>query len=188
MEKMFYQHALDATKIIAIFIAILWAVETVNFFLFGNSLTSYGILPRTMIGLPGIILWPFLHANYYHLISNTTPLVVMGWFVALHGKDNFIKISSFISVLSGIMVWIFAFSSGFHVGASGLLCGYFGYLVANGIIKRNQMSVLISIFVIFFYGSSILFGLLPIFPGVSWEGHLFGLIAGVAAAYIFNDV
>lgn len=187
MEKMFHQHAIDAAKIVFVFIAILWGVEVVNMFLFGGSLTSFGILPRSFIGLPGIIFWPFIHANFHHLLSNTTGLAVMGWFLALHGKEKFIKLSAFISVLSGTMVWLFAFTVGFHVGASGLLCGYFGYLVMHGLIKRSQMSILISIFLIIMYGGSMVFGIMPIFPGVSWEGHLFGLIAGIAAVFIFND-
>lgn len=173
---------LRALKIILCFLAILWVFETVNTFL-GHRLNVLGIYPRELETLPGIVLWPFLHANFQHLIMNTTPLAMLGFFVALRGWAVFVKASLLILVLGGLGVWLFG-RPAFHIGASGLVFGFFGFLVAIGIYEKSLPALAIASFAIFYYGGMI-YSVMPGEAFVSWEAHLFGLCAGVFAARIF---
>lgn len=161
------------------FLAMIWVVEIINGFI-GHRLSVWGILPRTTQGLIGIPLSPFLHGSFNHVLSNTIPFLVLGGLVGLRGGQKLVGISLFIIVVGGAGVWLFG-RTAVHVGASGLVFGYFGYLVANGWFDRRPLSILAAIAVIVVYGS-LVFGVLPTTSFVSWESHLFGLLAGVLAA------
>ncbi len=161
------------------FLAVIWAVETLNGFM-GHRLSTWGILPRTERGLLGIPLSPILHGSFNHVLSNTIPFLVLGGLVGLRGMQKLVGVSLFIIVVGGGAVWLVG-RSAIHVGASGLVFGYFGYLVANGWYDRRPSSILASIGVVVMYGGLIV-GVLPAAGFVSWESHLFGLIAGVVAA------
>ncbi len=161
------------------FLSMIWAIEILNG-LMGHRLSTWGILPRTEIGLRGIPLSPFLHANFNHVFSNTVPFLILGGLVALQGARKLIWVSLFIIVAGGAGVWLLG-RPAIHVGASGLVFGYFGYLVAAGWYDRRLVSILVAVVVIFLYGG-LLFGVLPTTGFVSWEAHLFGLLAGVVAA------
>ena len=165
--------------LIAGFLSTIWAIETLNGFM-GHRLNTWGILPRTEIGLRGIPLSPFLHANFSHVLSNTVPFLILGGLVALQGARKLIWVSLFIIVAGGAGVWLLG-RPAIHVGASGLVFGYFGYLVAAGWYDRSLGSIVVAVAVIFLYGG-LLLGVLPTTGFVSWEGHLFGLLAGVVAA------
>ncbi len=171
-----------AFKTVLAFLAVLWAVETVNTLL-GHRLNVFGIYPRELETLPGIVLWPLLHANFQHLIMNTTPLAMLGFFVALRGWRVFAKASLLILVLGGLGVWLFG-RPAYHIGASGLVFGFFGFLVAIGIYEKSLSALAIASFAIFYYGG-LIYGVLPAKGFVSWEAHLFGLCAGVFAARVF---
>jgi membrane associated rhomboid family serine protease len=160
-------------------VLIIWIVELANLLL-GHRLNVFGIHPRTVAGLPGIILSPFLHTGIGHVLLNTIPLIILGWLVILHGPRVFLEVSLLIIVVAGVGVWLFG-RSGYHVGASGLIFGYFGYLVARSWYERSLGSILIALVTIVLYGG-ILFGVLPFRAGVSWEAHLFGLLGGILAA------
>lgn len=162
------------------FVAIMWVLEIVDIIFFKQALNAYGIFPREMIGLRGILFAPFLHAGLPHLISNTIPFLVLGWFVMLQETSDFFIVTAITMLVSGVGVWLFG-ATGFHVGASGVIFGYLGFLLARGYFERNFPSILLSIIVGIFYGGAI-WGVLPIHQGVSWEGHLFGFIGGVIAA------
>jgi membrane associated rhomboid family serine protease len=164
-------------------VLVIWAVEVVNLIL-GHRLNLLGILPRTISGLPGIVLAPFLHYGIPHVLLNTIPLVILGGLVILHGTRVFLEVSLVIVVVSGVGVWLFG-RAGYHVGASGLIFGYFGFLVARSWYERSISSILIAMVTIVLYGS-ILLGVLPIRSGVSWEAHLFGLISGILAARLIS--
>ena len=166
------------------FIAIIWGVEAVNTVM-DHRLSEFGIVPRTVEGLRGILFWPFLHASFTHVLSNTLPMAVMGSVIAIQGRMALLQVSAIVAVVSGAGVWVIA-RPGVHVGASGLVFGYFGYLVARGWYRRSFSSVVVAILVVFFYGG-LIFGILPSFGFVSWEGHLFGLFAGVLAAKIIDE-
>ena len=166
-----------------IFVASLWVVEVADT-LASLDLEHYGILPRNLTGLRGIPLSVFLHADFSHLISNTGPLVVLGGLISLRGAKRLLLSSVFITLVSGAFVWLMAgvvSEYGIHIGASGLVFGYFGYLAARALYERSLNSILISVAVIVLYGT-IIFGIFPTTEFVSWEGHLFGLIAGVLYA------
>ncbi len=161
------------------FVVLIWVIELINFSI-GHRLSDWGILPRTLKGLKGIPLSPFLHASLIHVIMNTIPLAVLGGFVILHGKQIFFEITIIIILVSGTALWLFGRSS-YHVGASGLIFGFFGYLVLRAWYDRSLKSFIIAFVTVFLYGG-IIWGLLPTFSRISWEGHLFGLLAGFLAA------
>lgn len=163
-------------------VALFWIVEIVNVFL-GHQLCLWGIIPRTRHGLAGILFSPFLHAGFGHLISNTIPFLALGSLVVARGVGQFIAASVFIVAVGGLGVWIIG-SPGLHVGASGLIFGYFGFLVALGWYEKSLRSLLVAVLVIVFYGGMI-WGILPMYRGVSWEAHFCGLIAGILAAPLF---
>ena len=160
-------------------LAVMWVVEIINGFI-GHRLSLWGILPRTTPGLIGIPLSPFLHGSFNHVLSNTIPFLVLGGLVGLRGGQKLVGISLFIIVAGGAGVWLLG-RPAVHVGASGLVFGYFGYLVANGWFDRRPLSILAAIAVILVYGS-LVFGVIPTTGFVSWEAHLFGVLAGVLAA------
>jgi membrane associated rhomboid family serine protease len=166
-------------KILGGFVTLIWVLELVDFFL-GGALNSYGILPREIIGLRGILFAPFLHGGLPHLIANTIPFLTLGWFVMLQETSDFFIVTGITMLVSGLGVWLFG-SPGLHIGASGLIFGYLGFLLLRGYFERNIPSILLSLIVGFLYGGA-LWGVLPTVPGISWEGHLFGFIGGGIAA------
>jgi membrane associated rhomboid family serine protease len=165
--------------ILAGFIALIWIVGFVDFFL-GGALNVYGIFPRAIIGLRGILFAPFLHGSLGHLIANTVPFLTLGWLVMLRETSDFYVVTAITMLVSGLGVWLFGATS-FHIGASGLIFGYLGFLLLRGYFERNFPSILLSLIVGFLYGGAI-WGILPSGPGISWQGHLFGFIGGGIAA------
>jgi membrane associated rhomboid family serine protease len=161
-------------------VAIMWVLELVDILVFGQKLNLYGIIPRHLIGLRGILFAPFLHGGLGHLIANTIPFLVLGWFVMLQETRDFFVVTAITMLVSGLGVWLFG-APGVHVGASALIFGYLGFLLLRGYFERNFPSILLSLVVGFLYGGAI-WGVLPTRPGISWEGHLFGFIGGVIAA------
>ncbi|MHC4946498.1 MAG: rhomboid family intramembrane serine protease [Planctomycetota bacterium] len=162
--------------LVVAFVALLWVIQLVNQAM-SLRLSEWGIRPRTAGGLPGIIFAPFLHGGINHLILNTVPLLVLGSLVILRGTAAFLSASCVIIVLGGAGVWIFGRPS-VHIGASSLIFGYFGYLLARGWYGRDFLSILLAILTVVLYGG-LLFGILPLKTHISWEGHLFGLLAGL---------
>ncbi len=169
--------------IVIMFVILFWVVELVNI-VFGHKFGVFGILPRTLVGLRGIIFSPFIHHNILHLLLNTIPFIVLGSLVCLRGLDDFLELSLFAMLLGGIGVWLFG-RQAYHIGASGLIFSYFGFLVAAGLYEKKIISILVSLVTLFLYGG-IIWGVLPLRPFVSWEGHLFGLLAGIGAARLLK--
>lgn len=170
-------------------VALMWIVEIVNVMFFQQrygpfgarlGLDVYGIIPRTAIGLRGILFAPFLHGSFAHLIGNTIPFLILGWLVMLRETRDFLWVSVISGFVSGLGTWLFG-SPGVHIGASGVIFGYLGYLLMRGYFERSLVAIVISLFVGTLFGS-LLWGVLPLQYGISWEGHLFGLIGGVIAA------
>ncbi len=168
------------------FVALLWAVALADA-LTGFDASQYGVIPRTREGLKGIALHAFVHGGFGHTLSNSGPLLVLGGITSLRGRATLFGVSAFIVLCGGALVWLFGRSAS-HIGASGLVFGYFGYLVARGLYERKFASLLIAFLIMMFYGVTIFFGVLPSGGFVSWEGHLFGLIAGVFAAYLASKI
>ena len=169
-------------------VAIMWVVEILDQFVFRvglrQTLDIYGIIPRTAIGLRGILFAPFLHGNFPHLIGNTVPFLVLGWLIMLRETSDFFWVSLVSAFVSGLGTWMFG-SSGVHIGASGVIFGYLGYLLARGYFERSMLAIAMSLFVGTLYGS-LIWGVLPTRIGISWEGHLFGFIGGVLAARLLT--
>ncbi|WP_371156512.1 rhomboid family intramembrane serine protease [Jannaschia sp. 2305UL9-9] len=166
--------------ILAGFVAVLWLVQTVNWAT-GYSLNpAFGLIPRHAAGLDGIAGMPLLHGGFAHLASNTPPLLIMGALLALTATRALFTVNAIIILLGGALVWLFG-SSAIHVGASGLVFGWFGFLVTRGLVDRSPVTLAAALVVGVLYGAMI-WGVLPGQPGVSWEAHLFGAVAGAAAA------
>ncbi|NEP48537.1 MAG: rhomboid family intramembrane serine protease [Moorea sp. SIO3C2] len=162
-------------------VALMWIVELVDIFIFGRKLDLYGIIPRNPIGLRGILFAPFLHGGFSHLISNTIPFLVLGWFVMLQETSDFFLVTTITMLVGGLGVWLLGAPNSVHIGASVLIFGYLGFLLFRGFFERNLPSIFLSILVGFLYGG-LVWGVLPSQPHVSWQGHLFGFIGGILAA------
>ncbi len=170
--------------VLAGFVALLWAIQVLNWALGYRLNTAFGLIPRQFGGLDGIAGMPLLHGSFAHLLANTPALVVMGALLAATATRALVAVNGIILLLGGGLVWLLG-SPAIHVGASGLIFGWFGFLVARGIVDRSVVTLAVALGVGLFYGS-ILWGVLPGQPGISWEAHLFGALAGAAAALVLR--
>ena len=170
--------------ILATLIGLMWGLEILDTFVFRDGLDSLGILPRNPIGLRGILFAPFLHGGFDHLAANTIPLIVLGWLIMARSISDFFVVSIICMVVGGLGTWLFG-ATALHVGASGVIFGYLGFLLARYYFDRRLSSGLIALFVGCSYGS-VLWGVLPSVPGISWEGHLFGFLSGILAARVIK--
>ncbi|MEC4803406.1 MAG: rhomboid family intramembrane serine protease [Jaaginema sp. PMC 1079.18] len=161
-------------------VAIFWVVEILDLVLFQGNLDRFGIMPHTLIGLRGIIFAPFLHGGLGHLIANTVPFLVLGWLVMWQRTSDFFIVTPIVMLVGGLGTWLLG-GNAVHIGASGLIYGYFGFLLLRGFYERSLGSIILSLVVFFLYGS-IIWGVLPSDPRISWQGHLFGFVGGVLAA------
>lgn len=168
-------------------VATFWIVWAIDHFAFDGGLRRYGILPREKIGLRGIVFAPFLHGDLWHLISNTVPFAILGLLVAMRDAGEFVAVTAIVSLVSGLGTWVLGNPGTVHIGASGLVFGYFGFLVARGLFDRSLFSFLVAVAVGVLYGGMI-WGLIPfrMQPGISWEGHLCGAVGGVLSAWMFR--
>ena len=165
-------------------LGIMWVVEILSVGI--DSIDNNGILPRMLDGLDGILWSPFLHSGFPHLISNTIPFAILSGLVLIRGAKRWLSASAIIIGLGGLLVWAFAIGSNEnHIGASGWVFGLFGFLVLSAFFERKPLSIGIGLITLFLYGGTILFGVIPR-DGISWEGHLFGFIAGVVAARVLS--
>lgn len=175
--------------ILGSFALIFWLLEISDQLLFQHlwrgGLDVFGIIPREPIGLRGIIFAPFLHGDIQHLMANTPPFLMLGWLVMVNRTKDFFTVSLIASFVGGLGVWLVGAAHSVHLGASILIFGYLGFLLSRGYFRRDIPSIALACVVFFFYGG-VLWGVLPITPGVSWEGHLFGFIGGVVAAKVLN--
>ena len=162
-------------------VALMWITEFVDIFFFRGRLDAFGIRPHSFIGLRGILFAPFLHGGLGHLIANTIPFLTLGWLVMLRETSDFFVVSIITMLVSGLGVWLTGSPYSIHVGASGIIFGYFGFLLLRGYFERSFAAILFSLVVGFLYGGMI-WGVLPIQYGISWQGHLFGFIGGAIAA------
>ena len=167
------------------FILFIWLIELIDLLFFDHSLDAYGIQPRSITGLRGILFMPFLHADFGHLLANTVPFIILGWLVMMRRTRDFFIISAVIILVSGLGVWVFGGSKTVHIGASALIFGFLGFLLLRAYFEWSLSSIVIAVVVGLMY-SSLIWGVLPLRAGVSWQGHLFGFIGGVLAAYLLT--
>ncbi|MFP1628928.1 rhomboid family intramembrane serine protease [Streptomyces sp. 5K101] len=166
-------------------VGLLWALEAVDVAT-GHSLDAYGIVAREPGELADVVPAAFLHFGFAHVAANSVPLLIFGFLAALGGIRRFLAVSVLIVVVSGLGVWLFSPAGANTAGASGLVFGLFGYLVARGFVERKALDLVVGLLVGAVWGSSVLLGISPAETAVSWQGHLFGLLAGVAAAFVFR--
>ncbi|EFQ61142.1 rhomboid family intramembrane serine protease [Pseudomonas sp. FP597] len=172
--------ALNGFKIIAGLALFMVALQLLNA-VTGYSLMAFGLIPRTMHGLPGILTSPFLHASFAHLSANLIAFLILGTLVIIEGVKRFMAVSAIIIVLGGSLVWLFGFA-GLHIGASGWVFGLWAYLLSRAWFHRSWSNLITASVVALLYGGLVV-GFLPR-QGVSFEGHLFGAFAGFIAAKV----
>ena len=167
-------------------IALCWAIFALNNLILQGHLNQYGIRPRHIGGLLGIIWSPFLHGSLRHLVANTVPLALLGAILCLRGRNEFAIVAVLGVILSGVLTWLIG-RNAYHIGASGLIFCFFGYLASLAFFERKIGTLLLSIVCILGYGG-IVRGILPTSSAVSWEGHLAGFISGITLAWFLSNV
>lgn len=168
--------------LLAAFVGSLWLVFFLSAALPFLHLSRHGVVPRTFSGLQGILFAPWLHASMMHLAANTGGLLILGWLCTWPRIGNFWQATLGAMLGAGVCAWPLGASYTVHIGASGLVFGYAGYLVARGYYTRHVLAMLVALFVAASYGLTMLFGVVPIYPGVSWQSHLGGALGGILAA------
>lgn len=177
------RHLLRHALILGALVAVLWGVELFDWLALRGALDGLGIQPRTLGGLQAIVVAPWLHAGFGHLLANTIPLVVLGWFVMLRRTSDFFIVMLATLLASGLGIWLFGGAATIHLGVSGVVFGLFGYLLARGYYERSAVAIALAVVAFLIYGGMV-WGMLPLQSGVSWQGHLFGFVGGVVVAYL----
>lgn len=162
-------------------VGFLWLLELTDIIFFGQRLDLLGIRPRHIEGLRGVLFAPLLHGGLGHVAANSLPFLVLGSFVMLGGVARFVQTTAIIWIVGGLGTWLTGGANSVHIGASIIVFGYLGYLLAQAYYERSMMSLVVALVVGVLYGG-MLFGVLPLKEGVSWQGHLFGVVGGVVAA------
>ncbi|MBW4466143.1 MAG: rhomboid family intramembrane serine protease [Pegethrix bostrychoides GSE-TBD4-15B] len=175
-------------------LVLTWGLNAFNWLVLNQAMNWLGIRPRTLVGLFGIFFAPLLHRDLQHLFGNSISFMALGWLLLLHGQANFWLVSVVVVLTSGLGVWLFgrgeyqlapdqpAAIEIVHIGASGVIFGYLGFLLFGSLFDRNPLALLLSLTVGVFYWN-LLPGILPKQFGISWEAHLFGFLGGILAAW-----
>ncbi|MGW8319502.1 MAG: rhomboid family intramembrane serine protease [Candidatus Promineifilaceae bacterium] len=168
--------------VLGTFIFLFWFLELLDSLILDGGLDALGVQPRTLVGLRGVVFMPFLHDGFGHVLANTVPFIVLGWLVMMRRMADFFIVTAITVVISGLGVWLFGGNGSVHIGASGLIFGYFGFLLLRAYFERSLPAIAVAVVVGLLYGG-LIWGVLPMQLGVSWQAHLFGFIGGVLAAY-----
>jgi membrane associated rhomboid family serine protease len=171
---------------ILLLLALCWMVFVVNNLIMHGDLNQYGIRPRHTESLPGIIWSPFLHGSFRHLMTNTLPLAFLGGLLGMRGRAQFWIVTTAGIVFSGGLTWLIG-RNAYHIGASGLIFCFFGYLVSLAFFERKIGTVILSIICVGMYGGLVR-GILPSSSAVSWEGHLAGASSGIFLAWMLSNI
>ena len=164
-------------------IGVIWTLELVDRLFFGGHLDQLGVRPRTWSGLWGILAAPLLHGGFAHLVSNTVPAFVLGMLATTRAVSDFWRVVVAAGLSAGLGSWLFGSTGSVHIGASGVVFGFLGFLMARGYFERSAVAVVVSVAVTVLFGS-MLWGMVPVVAGVgiSWQAHLFGWVGGVLVA------
>lgn len=168
----------ERVRPIAIFVGAIWVVFLLDLVL---PLEALGLVPRSLTGLVGIVTMPFLHGSLAHILSNTVPLIILLGLMVLSRPRPW-STMILLTLISGAALWLLG-RSALHIGASGLIYALMGFLIAAGALERRLLPAAVALFVGLTYGLTIIGGIMPWQSGVSWEGHLFGLLAGAGLAW-----
>jgi membrane associated rhomboid family serine protease len=174
----------EGAAVIGVLLAAMWLLEIVNK-IDGQALNGDGIYARSLAGLPGIVSAPFLHAGFGHLIGNSIPFALLGVIIAAAGARRVIEVTVIVVVVAGLGTWLTAPSHVSTIGASGIVFGYAGFLVARGFFTRSMVALAIGVVVAVAFGASLAADLVPR-AGVSWQDHLFGALGGILAARLVS--
>lgn len=175
----------NASILPVIGVVLLWSVHLIDV-VFELELYRFGILPRKLEGLKGIFASPFIHGDIEHLFNNTLPVLFLGWGLMYFYPRIAGKVVLGAWLIAGFWVWVSA-RQNFHIGASGVVYGLAGFLFTSGVLRRQRTLMALSLLIVFLYGS-MLWGMLPLMPRISWEGHLWGMVSGVAMAFLYRHV
>lgn len=175
-------HIRDELHGVVMFVACIWAVFLLDALLPGDF-NRFGLIPRTISGLPGIVTMPFLHGGWSHLLGNTIPLLVLLTLLA-GSRGSSARIVSLLVLSGGALLWLAGRSASVHIGASGLIYGLITFLIVAGFREGRVAALAVAVLVGILYGATLIGGVLPITAGagVSWDGHLMGAIAGAMVA------
>lgn len=180
------ERARPAAVLMLGWVALLWVLEIADA-ASGNALDTFGVRPREMSELADVLPAAFIHFGFDHLTANTLPLLLLGFLAVFRvGLRRFVGVALLIALTSGLGVWLTAPAGSNTAGASGVVFGLFGYLLIRGFTDRKPLDIGLGVLVAVVYGS-ILWGALPTDSGISWQGHLFGLVGGVLAAFAFRQ-
>ena len=168
-----------------LFIFVIWLVKLTEI-VFEISFVKYGLYPRKLEGLIGVLFYPLIHGDFNHLINNSIPLLILGTGIFYFYKPIAYKIYFWIYIITGIWMWTAA-REAYHIGASGLVYGFASFIFFSGLIRRYARLMVLSLLVVFLYGGMI-WGIFPIDYHISWEGHLFGAIAGLLLAIYYRNM
>ncbi len=168
------------------FVALIWMVKIVET-TWQVDFGVYGILPRTLSGTIGIVTAPLIHGDVFHLLSNSFPLIILGVTLFYFYHRVAPAVLLLIYLMTGFWVWIAARAGYYHIGASGVVYGLLAFLLVSGFLRRDRKSLSISFIILFLYGGTFFFGLIPGDARVSWESHLMGAIAGIFCAVYFRN-
>jgi membrane associated rhomboid family serine protease len=174
----------EGLAIVGLLVLLMWGLEIVDT-IANHSLDQYGIEPRETDGLDGVVWAPFLHAGFDHLIGNTIPFLVLGLAIAFGGAMRVAVVTVIVALVGGLGTWLVAPSNTVHIGASGIVFGYAAYLVARGAYSRSAAQIGIGLIVLAVWGTTLLRGLVPE-DGISWQGHFFGAVGGIVAAWLLH--
>ncbi|MFJ7048355.1 rhomboid family intramembrane serine protease [Streptomyces sp. JV178] len=174
-----------AAKLMAGWVALLWILEVIDV-ASGNALDDFGIMPRSVPELVDVVPASFIHFGFGHVAANSVPLLVLGFLAALGGIRRFAAVCALIIVADGLGVWLISPDNTNTAGASGVVFGLFGFLVVSGFVERRLLGVGVGVLVAAIWGGAILGGIAPTETGISWQGHLIGLVTGVVAAFLFR--
>ena len=176
----------DALIVVGVFLAVLWILQVANWADGYRLDTEFGILPEHLSRLPDIFTAPFLHFSWQHIEGNSVPFFVLGVLAAYRSIARFLLLTLIVAVTSGLAVWLFQASNELTVGASGIIFGYFGYVLVRGFFDRNFIDIGVGLVAGVLYWT-ILEVAIPGTPGVSWIGHIGGLVGGVLAAWVLRS-
>jgi membrane associated rhomboid family serine protease len=176
----------DALIVMGAFLAVIWLLQVLNWADGYRLDTEFGILPEHVSRLPDIFTAPFLHFSWQHIEGNSIPLFVLGVLAAYRSVKRFLLVTLIVAVTSGMAVWLFQGSNELTVGASGLIFGYFGYVLVRGFVDRSLVDIVVGLVAGVLYWT-ILEVAIPGTPGVSWIGHVGGLVGGVIAAWFLRS-
>jgi len=165
-------------------IIVLWIVKLTEF-TFNLNFTQLGLFPRTWPGLIGIVTGPLIHSDINHLFSNSVPLLILGAIMFYFYKEIAFKVFFWIYLMTGLWVWAAA-REAYHLGASGLIYGFLTFLFFSGVFRKDKQLLALTFLVTFIYGG-LVWGMLPVIPGVSWESHALGALAGLITAFNFRN-